>query len=50
METLGKGRRQSAFVPSVLGRNHLATCPAAAQFRGEIWSLDIQRGERPKVD
>lgn len=35
--------------PSALGRAHLASCPAAARWREEIWRNIVRRGEKPAV-
>ena len=36
------------LAPTVLGRAHLSTCPAAPEFRRDIWEMDVRRGELPK--
>jgi len=36
------------LAPTILGRAHLSTCPAAPEFRRDIWEMDVRRGELPK--
>lgn len=37
------------LAPTILGRAHLSTCPAAPEFRRGIWQMDVRRGERPQT-
>lgn len=36
------------LAPTVIGRAHLSTCPAAPEFRRGIWEMDVRRREQPK--
>jgi hypothetical protein len=36
------------LAPSVIGRAHLCSCPAAPEFRRGVWEMDVRRRELPK--